>query len=116
MCQEKLQEFKDAMLNYKKCLTSESNHFGACYHLAKLLVQLGEHTRAIKYFKHAIKIDADSVPAQFGLAKAIHNSSEDKSGAVPHYEEVIRRDDSHFKALTQLGLLYLEYEEFDLSA
>lgn len=63
MCEEKLNEFKNAMLNYKRCLTTESNHFGACLHLAKLLVQLNEHVRAIKYYKHAIKIDADSIPA-----------------------------------------------------
>jgi len=62
-CEERMQEFKKAMLNYKKCLVIDSNHFSACLHLAKLLVNLNEHKRAIKYFEHAIKIDADSIPA-----------------------------------------------------
>lgn len=53
--------YKEAMLNYKRCLTQDSNHFGACFHLAKRLQILGEHTRAIKYFKHATKIDSSSV-------------------------------------------------------
>jgi len=59
------------MLSYKKCLTIDSNHFGACIHLANLLANLGEGQRAAKYFKHAIKIDPENVNAQFGLAKAI---------------------------------------------
>jgi tetratricopeptide (TPR) repeat protein len=62
-CEEKMQEYKKAMLNYKKCLVIDSNHFGACLNLAKLLANLNEHQRAIKYFNHAIKIDADSIAA-----------------------------------------------------
>ena len=42
-CEEKMQEYKKAMLNYKKCLVIDSNHFGACLNLAKLLANLNEH-------------------------------------------------------------------------
>jgi predicted TPR repeat methyltransferase len=39
---EKSKEYKKAVLNYKKCLTIDSKHFGACIHLANLLANVGE--------------------------------------------------------------------------
>jgi len=42
MCNEKMKDFKKSMQNFKKCLTLDSNHFGACIHLANLLANLGE--------------------------------------------------------------------------
>ena len=71
MCNEKMKDFKKSIQNFKKCLTIDNNHFGACIHLANLLANLGEGQRAAKYFKHAIKIDVDSINAYFGLGKAL---------------------------------------------
>ena len=68
------------MLNYKKCLTLDGKHFGACIHLANLLANVGEGQRAAKYFKHAIKVASDPesgvgkeslVNAYFGLGKTL---------------------------------------------
>lgn len=70
-CYEKLKEFKPAIMNYKKCLTVDNNHLGATLYLANLLANMGEGQRAAKYFKHAIKIDPESINGHFGLAKAI---------------------------------------------
>lgn len=42
MCNEKMKDFKKGMQNFKKCLTVDNNHFGACIHLANLLANLGE--------------------------------------------------------------------------
>jgi Tfp pilus assembly protein PilF len=68
---EKTKDFKRGMLNFKKSLTLDKNHFGATIHLANLLANLGEGQRAAKYFMHAIKIDPENVNAHFGLGKAI---------------------------------------------
>lgn len=114
-CYEKLKDFKQAILSYKKCLTIDNNYLGAAIHLANLLANLGEGQRAAKYFKHAIKIDNSSVNAHFGLAKAIQQYSDDKTAPIQHFEEVLRREPEHYKALTQLGILYLDREEFDNS-
>lgn len=84
--------------------------------MANLLANLGEGQRAAKYFKHAIKIDPDSVNAHFGLAKAIQQYSDDKTAPIFYFEEVLRREPDHFKALTQMGILYLDREEFQNSA
>lgn len=116
MCYEKLKDYKQSMLSFKKCLTIDANHLGACIHLANLLANLGEGQRAAKYFKHAIKIDHTSVNAHFGLAKAIQQYSDDKNAPIFHFEEVLRRDPDHYKALTQMGILYLDREEFEKSA
>lgn len=71
MSYEKLKDFKKGMACYKKCLTMENNHFGACMHLASLLANLGEGERASKYFRHAIKIDNEAINAHFGLGKSL---------------------------------------------
>lgn len=76
---------------------------------------MGEGQRAAKYFKHAIKIDPESVNAHFGLGKAIQQYSDDKQAPIAHFEEVLKREPQHFKALTQLGILYLDREEFEKS-
>jgi len=39
---EGLKEFKKCILNYKKCLQIDQNHFGACIYLANLLANLAE--------------------------------------------------------------------------
>ena len=41
-CQERVEDFKKAVLNYKKCLTLDARHFAACLHLANLLANVGE--------------------------------------------------------------------------
>lgn len=42
MCNEKMKDFKKSIQNFKKSLTIDNNHFGACIHLANLLANLGE--------------------------------------------------------------------------
>ena len=85
LCSEKIQDIKQGVDSYKTCLTIESNHFGACLRLANLLANQSEAQRAVKYFKHAIKIDKDSVNAHFGLGKTLQKFSEDKEAPIPHY-------------------------------
>lgn len=116
MCYEKTKDLKQAMASYKRCLQVEANHFGACIHLANLLANLGEGQRAAKYFKHALKIDPESLNAHFGLGKALQQFSDDKEAPVPHFQEVLKRQPDHQKTLTQLGILYLEREEYEKSA
>jgi len=116
MCYEKLKDYKQSILSFKKCLTVDNSHLGACIHLANLLANLAEGQRAAKYFKHAIKIDHNSVNAHFGLAKAIQQYSDDKTAPIFHFEEVLRREPDHYKTLTQMGILYLDREEFDKSS
>ncbi|CDW79621.1 tpr domain containing protein [Stylonychia lemnae] len=113
---EKAKEFKKCILNYKKCLTLDNKHFGASIQLANLLANLGEGQRAAKYFKHAIKIEPESINARFGLAKTLQQFSENKDAPIEHYELVIQKDPNHYKAYTQLGILFLDREEYEKSA
>ena len=53
---------------------------------------MGEGQRSAKYFKHAIKIDPESVNAHFGLGKAIQQYSDDKQAPIAHFEEVLKRE------------------------
>ena len=116
LCQEKMKDFKNAMLNYKRSLTSDSNHFGSCIHLAKLLFTLKEYPRSIKYYRHGIKIDADSVQAQYGLANAIQKYSSNKEECIAPYQEVLKREPDHYRAITQLGILYLDLKQYQKCA
>jgi tetratricopeptide (TPR) repeat protein len=88
------------MLNYKKSLTLDKNHYGATIRLANLLANLGEGQRAAKYFMHAIKVNPEEVNAHFGLGKAIQQYADDKDAPIEHFEEVLKRDPAHCKTLT----------------
>lgn len=103
-------------MNYKKCLTLDSNHFGSCIHLANLLANIGEGQRAAKYFKHAIRIDPNSINAHFGMGKSLQQFSDNKNAPIEHFNKVLALDPKHFKTYTQLGILYLDKEEYDKSA
>lgn len=50
------------------------------------------------------------------MAKALQQYSEDKEAPVPHFLLVIEKDQDNFRAHTQLGILYLDREEFEKSA
>ena len=69
---------------------------------------MGEYTKAKKYFKHCIKLNQNSVPAHFGLGKIIHHVEEDLNEALKHYKIVISREQTHYKALCQIGNIYLQ--------
>jgi tetratricopeptide (TPR) repeat protein len=110
-------------LNYKKCLTLDPRHFGACLHLANLLANVGEGQRAAKYFKHALKVSQDGgvskdliVNAEFGLGKTLQQYSDNKDAPIEHLKKALEMDPSHFKAHTQLGILYLDREEYEKAA
>lgn len=87
-------------MNYKKCLTLDNRHFGASIYLANLLANIGEGQRAAKYFKHALKIDPNSINARFGLAKTLQQFSENKEAPIEHFKIVIEKDPNHYKAHT----------------
>jgi len=90
-------------------------HFGSCIRLANLLANIGEGQRAAKYFKHALKIDGESVNAHFGLGKCLQQFSENKDAPIEHFDFVIAKEPAHFRCLTQYGILLLDREEYEKS-
>ena len=88
------------MHNFKQCLQLDSNHFGACIHLASLLSSQGEGQRSAKYYKHALKLEKDSVVANYGLGKALQEYTKDKDQCISYYKKVIALEPNHYKALT----------------
>lgn len=111
-----MKEFKKAVLNYKKALTIDPKSFGPCIHIANLLANLGEGQRAAKYFKHAIKIDSTVANGHFGLGKVLQQFSDNKNAPIEFFLKAIEKDPKHFKAMTQLGILYLDKEDYENSA
>jgi len=75
-CHENCQNIKKAMSFYKDCLKVDKNHIGACVHLARLLTGLRELDRARKYFQHALKIDPESISANYGMGKTLQDSED----------------------------------------
>ena len=76
----------------------DQEHFGACLHLATLQANAGEAHKAAKYFKHALKLDSENIPANFGLGKILHSTSENIDAPIFYYEFVIKNDPKHYKA------------------
>lgn len=100
----------------KHCLVLDQEHFGACIHLATLLANTGENVKAAKYFKHAIKLDPNSVPANFGLAKTFNFITNMAEQSIPIYERIIKLDNKHYKAHCQLGIQYFERNNLEKAA
>lgn len=69
---------------YRQCLSIDTEHFGACLHLAAILANQGDTSKAKKYFAHALKLEPKSVPANFGLGKILQSTNEDLEAAIKH--------------------------------
>jgi Tfp pilus assembly protein PilF len=52
--------------------------------LATLLANTGDNKKAAKYFRHALKIQPDSIPANFGLGKTLHAVTNTAEASI-HY-------------------------------
>lgn len=72
--------------------------------------------KALKYFKHAIKLDPKSIQANYGLGKILHQTSENVDAPIHYYKFVIEHDPQHYKALCQLGIVYLEKSDLEKAA
>lgn len=113
---EKKKMAKEAVQSYKQCLSIDQTHFGAAIHLAASLANLGEYPKAKKYFKHCIKLNQHSIPAHFGLAKILHHAEDDYNEALKHYRVSVARDPNHYKALCQMGNIFLAQQDLSHAA
>lgn len=96
-----MKDYKKCAAYYKKCLTIDQKNLGACIHLANLLASINEGERALKYYKHAIKQDPESISINYGFAKTIQQfQPENKKIALRHYDIIIQKEPNHFRALT----------------
>ena len=93
---------------YKQCLSLEKTYMPALIHLATLMANSGDTSKAKKYFREVLQLDAENVTAHFSLGKIHQSSSENFDDAVRHFEIVISLDKSHYKACCQLGILYMD--------
>ena len=80
------------------------------------MANAGEAPKAAKYFRHALKLDPTNIPANFGLGKILHSTSENIDAPIAHYKFVIEHDPKHYKAFCQLGIVYLEKGELERAA
>ncbi len=55
------------------------------YHLATLLANTGDNKKAAKYFRHALKIQPDSIAANFGLGKTLHAVTNNAEASIPYF-------------------------------
>lgn len=76
----------------------DKEHLGSCIHLATMLAHSGETAKAAKYFKHAIKLDPNSIAANYGLGKTLHAIKSNVDAPIKYYEFVISKDPTHYKA------------------
>ena len=63
----------------------DQEHFGAAIHLATLLANTGDNRKAAKYFRHALKIQPDSIAANFGLGKTLHAVTNNAEASIPYF-------------------------------
>ena len=53
--------------------------------MATLLANTGDNKKAAKYFRHALKIQPDSIPANFGLGKTLHAVTNNAEASIPYF-------------------------------
>jgi tetratricopeptide (TPR) repeat protein len=63
-----------------------------------------------------LKLDSTNVAANFGFGKILHSYSENLDIPLKHYQAVINKDPKHYKALCQIGIVYLEKGDFEKAA
>ncbi len=104
---DKCKEFDRAISMLKQCLAIDTENFGACIHLATLLANTGENKKAAKYFKHALRLNPKSVPANFGMGKILHAITGVNSGgsnvsqlaaSIQYFKTVLELDPNYYKA------------------
>ena len=80
-----LKDIKQATLCYKKCLTLDSNHIQASIQLGLILIKQQQPDRALKYLRHALKLDPLKTEAVIAQAQAI--AQQDKAKAIESLSE-----------------------------
>jgi tetratricopeptide (TPR) repeat protein len=111
----KEENYINSIANLKECLRLEENHLNACLHLATLMVKT-KNPEAGKYFERALSIDPNNINANFGYAKWLHMNSEDPTPAFEYYHKVLSLNPNHYKAMCQLGIIYLSKGDYDRAA
>jgi tetratricopeptide (TPR) repeat protein len=84
--------------------------------LAVLLANNKELNKAQKYFKHCIKLQPNSHQAHYGLGKILSESSNTHPDALKHFKIAIENDRNNYKAMCQVGIIYLQQNDFESSA
>jgi tetratricopeptide (TPR) repeat protein len=85
-------------------------------HLACLLGNEGEIEKSAKYYRHAITIDKENVPARFFFGKLIHNIPKMQSVALECFKFVLEKESEHYKARYYISLIYFENKEIRKAA
>jgi len=102
---EKNKETKNAIEIFKSILQKNKEHIQSLTHLGRILLNMKEPKRAMKYFNFALTLDDNNALANFGVGKILQ---EDKEGtkeeieknltdALKHYDKVIKMNDQHYK-------------------
>lgn len=84
--------------------------------MATLLANTGENKKAAKYFNHALKLNPNSIPANFGMGKILHTITGVGGSSIPYFKRVLELDSNYYKAHCQLGIAYLQSKKFDKAA
>lgn len=80
------------------------------------MANTGENKKAAKYFKHALKLQPNSVPANFGMGKIMHSLTSSGGSSIPYFKKVLEIDPEYYKAHCQLGIVLLQNNKFDKAA
>ena len=71
---DKLGNKKLSIVYLKSCLTIDKTHKQALNLLGNVLLVMEEFERAMKYFKHVLTFDEDSMEALYGLSLTLYRS------------------------------------------
>ena len=84
--------------------------------MATILANEKKLNKAMKYFNHALTLKKDSIQAHYGLAKIYMTNPKLQENALWHYKIVTELEESNYKAHCNVGLIYLQKEDYESAA
>jgi tetratricopeptide (TPR) repeat protein len=68
----------------------------------------GNHDKAKKYFRHALKFEPNNISANLRLGKIYQTKLNDHTSAIDCFSRILKADPANFKAHYYIGTCYLE--------
>ena len=107
-----LQDFENAISNYKKSISLDSNYLEGFINLAETYRIIKDYENAIHIINEAIIFDNKSYKLYFNLG-LVYQDIGDIENAIANYKQAIILNSKNFESFNNLGILYKEINEFE---
>ena len=106
--------YDSAYYYFSKVLKLDTNHKGALFNSANVLVQMNKRKESLPLFTQLIEMDAFAMESYFGRGK-VHAQLGNTKLALSDFENTIKLNPSNDRAYFEIGNLYFGLSDFQNS-